>query len=119
VFTRHYLEGVRRKAIRGKVWYSTLDRVERGILTLSSRTIDCVKSSVLGVILVKIIAKLRDALKSPFLKRAETYGASMVDKISKQAVEWGYTEARSWSMDFGFFRYIALLDFNKSWMVGL
>ena len=64
--------------------------------------------------LVKILAKLRDALKGPFVKRMETYGVDMAGKVAEQAAEWGYGEARRWAMDMGFFRYLTLLDFNKS-----
>jgi len=113
MFTRDFLAGVRRKALRRKVWYSALDRVERGILSLTSRIVDRVESRVLGVELVKIIAKLKEALKSPFVKRMETYGMDMAGKIAEQAVEWGDGEARGWAMNLGVFRYLTFLDFNK------
>ncbi|MHA1409197.1 MAG: hypothetical protein ACTSQY_02550 [Candidatus Odinarchaeia archaeon] len=90
-----------------------MDRVERGILSLTSRIVDRVESRVLGVMLVKIIAKLQEALKSPFVKRMETYGVDRAGKIAEQAVEWGYWEARGWVMDMGFSGYLTILDFNK------
>ena len=113
MFTRGFLAGVRRKALRGRVWYSALDSVERGILGLASRIVDRVESRVLGVMLVKIIAKLRDALKSPFVKRMETYGVDMAGKVAEQAVEWGYGEARGWAWGMGFARYLTVLDFYR------
>jgi len=113
MFTRGFLAGVRRKALRRRVWYSALDRVERGILSLTSRIVDRVESRVLGVMLVKIIVKLKEALKSPFVKRMETYGVDMAGKLAEQAVEWGYGDVRGWVMDMGFSGYLTLLDFNK------
>jgi len=101
MFTRGFLAGVRRKALRRKVWYSALDRVERGILSLTSRIVDRVESRV------------KEALKSPFVKRMETYGVDMAGKMAGQAVEWGYGDACGWVMDMGFSRYLTLLDFNK------
>ena len=63
MFTGQYLTSVKRKALRKGVWYSTLDRVERGIISLTARLIDRVESEMLGVVLVKILVKLVKALK--------------------------------------------------------
>ena len=62
-----------------------MDRVERGILSLTSRIVDRVESRVLGVRLVKILAKLRDAMKSDFVRLVEGYGVRMAKKYSVQA----------------------------------
>lgn len=113
MFTRDFLAGVRRKALRRKVWYNALDRVERGILSLTSQLVDRVESRVLGVEIVKILAKLRDAMKSDFVRLVEGYGVKMAKKISVQALEWGNMLAEAWSYDFGFARYLALLNANK------
>jgi len=113
MFTRDFLAGVQRKALRSKVWYSALDRVERGILSLTSRIVDRVESRVLGVMLVKIIAKLKEALKSPFVKKMEIEGVKKARSISKRAVDWGDEAAKGWAWDMGFARYLTLLDFNK------
>jgi len=113
MFTRDFLEGVRRKALRRKVWYSALDGVERGILSLTSRIVDRVESRVLGVEIVKILAKLRDAMKSDFVRLVEGYGVGTAKKLSVQASEWGNMLADAWSYDLGFARYLALLDTNK------
>ena len=113
MFTRDFLTGVRRKALRRKVWYSALDRVERGILSLASQIVDRVESKVLGVMLVKIMAKLRDAMKSEFVRLVEGYGVEAAKKLSVQASEWGNIFAYAWSYDLGFARYLALLNFNR------
>ena len=113
MFTRDFLAGVRRKALRRKVWYSALDRVERGILTLTSRVVDSVESRVLGVELVKILAKLKDAMKSDFIRLVEGYGVKTMKKLSGQASKWGNMFADAWSYDLGFARYLALLHVNR------
>jgi len=112
MFTRKFLVGWRRKALRRRVWYSSLDRVERGILSLAARVVDRVESVVLGVVLVKILGKLRDALKGPFARKMETYGLEKARIISKTAVEWGHSAAVGWAHDFGFIRYLAALELN-------
>ena len=113
MFNRDFLVKIRRKALRRKVWFSALDQVERGILSLASQILDSVKSRVLGVELVKIIAKLMDSMKSPFVKEMETYGLDQAKKLAEQAVEWGYEKARGWVMDPGFIRYVTLLKVHN------
>ena len=113
MFTRSFLVEVRRKALRRGVWFKTLDRVERGILDLTARVVDRVESVVLGVELVKILKKLRDALKSGFVRRMEDFGLRRAREVALQAVEWGYRAARAWASDLGFVRYLTLIDVNK------
>lgn len=112
MFTSRFLFEVRRKALRRRVWFKALDTVERGILSLAARVVDEVRSVVLGVELVKILNKLRDALKSGFVRRMEEYGIKRARKIAAQAVAWGYHSARTWASDFGFIGYVTILDVN-------
>ena len=113
VFTKQFLADVRRKALRRGVWFSALDGVERGILTLTSRLLDEVRSTELCIELVKILAKIRDASKGGFVRRMEEYGLVQARKLAAQAVEWGYTSARAWASSFGFVRYLTLIDVNR------
>jgi len=112
MFTSGFLVEMRRKALRRGVWYRALDRVERGILSLAARVVDRVESAVLGVVLVKILRKLRDALKSGFVRRMEEFGLKRAREVAAQAVAWGHGAARAWSSDLGFVRYVTLLDVN-------
>ena len=113
MFTRGFLVEMRRKAIHRRVWFKVLDRVERGILSLAVRVVERVESAVLGTVLVKIVRKLRDSLKSEFVKRMEGFGLVKARKIAEQAILWGYASARSWSSDFGFVRYLTMIEVNK------
>ena len=108
MFTRDFLASVRRKALRRKVWYSALDSVERGILSLTPWVVDRVESRVLGVELVKIIAKLKRAVKSKFVKKMETFGVRRAREVCNQALEFGYETAESWAFDFKFIQYLTL-----------
>lgn len=108
-----FLAEMRRKAIRRRVWYKALDRVERGILSLASRVVERVESTVLETVLVKIVRKLRDALKSGFVRRMEEFGLRRAREIAGQAEEWGYRAARRWNSDLGFVRYLTMIDVNK------
>jgi hypothetical protein len=113
MFTRGFLAEVRRSALRRRVWYSALDSLERGILTLASRVVDEVRNTALNVEIVKIIAKLRDAAKSGFVRHVEAFGMRRVREIREQAVSLGSLVAGGWAREMGFVRYLAFLDYNQ------
>ena len=113
MFSRGFLVGVRRKALRRGVWYTALDRVERGIIVLTSRVVDMVRSPALGVEIVKILVKLKKALKSGFVRRMEEFGLRRAREVARQAVEWGSGAAMGWASDLGFIRYLTLMDVNR------
>lgn len=113
MFNRQHLASIRNKALRKGVWYSTLDRVERGIVSLTARLIDRVESEILGVELVKILAKLVKALKSGFVRHMEMFGLGRVFELSYLAVEWGSLVAKVWSLDMGFVGYVSMMDLNQ------
>jgi len=113
LFTSSFLGGLRKKALQRRVWYSALDKVERGIITLSIRLIDSVQSATLGIEIVKITKKLKDALKNPFITYMETFSLQEAMKIADQALRFGNPKAQEWVYDFGFARYLALINYNK------
>jgi len=113
MFTGKYLTSVKRKALRKGVWYSTLDRVERGIVSLTADIVDRVDSEILGVELVKILVKLVKALKSGFVRHMEMFGLGRVFELSRLAVEWGNSVAKGWAHDTGFVGYVSMMDMNQ------
>jgi hypothetical protein len=113
LFTREFLSNVRRQALRRRVWYSALDGLERGILSISAKIIDGVKSTLLNVQIVRIIAKLRDACKSGFVRHMERYGVERVRVVQEEAAKLGCSGAWALSRDLGFIRYLMFLDYNQ------
>jgi hypothetical protein len=113
MFTKGFLIEVRRNALRKRVWFRALDSVERGILSISAEIIDEVKSEVLNTQLVKIIAKLRDVLKSGFVRHLERYGMERMRVIQSQAYSFGYCGVKELSRDINFVRYLVFLDYNQ------
>ena len=112
MFTSSFLDDVRRRAIRGRVWFRTLDGLERAILSLSARILDgAVKISCLGVELMKIVAKIEDALKGVFERRLEGYGLWRAGEIAEMAVRLGYSGTRGW-LDDSFARYVTFMSLN-------
>ncbi len=95
------------------MWYTGLTRLERGIVDLTIRFVDTVRSKRLGVVIVKILAKLKEALKNRFVKHMESYGWEEARKVAAQAVSLGYFQAKSWVNDFGFIRFLTFMDLNR------
>ena len=61
---------LRGKALRHRIWF-TLSRLERGVVDLTIRYVDEVKSEVLSLVIGRIACKILKALRSPFLVKAE------------------------------------------------
>ena len=112
MFKSSFLDEVRRRAVRGRVWFRALDGLERGILSLSIRVLDvAAKRSCLGEVLTSIVAKIEDALKSVFERRLEGYGLWRAGEIAEMAVRLGYSGARGW-LDDSFARYVTFMSLN-------
>jgi len=114
MFTRKFLRGWWSRALRRRVLFTALDKSDRDYLYLTMKYFDEIRNSVVGTIIVKILAKLRDALESPFVRRMETYGIEKARSISRKAVEWGHDTAEGWAREKGFARYLTILDINGS-----
>ena len=112
MFKRKFLVGWWRRALRRRVLFSALDREERGIMYLTMKLFDEIRNAKVGTIIVKILAKLQEALKGPFVRRMERYGVEKAWTMSKTAVSWGYGAAGEWAREVGFARYLTVLDFN-------
>ena len=118
MFDRGFLMNMRRRALRRRVWYKVLDDLERGIVSLAAQVVDRVESVVLGVVLVKIGAKLKRALTSDVVRLMYEYGIEKARQFSDQAVEWGNRRASSWVSDHAFTRYLAVLEYYKPTVFG-
>jgi hypothetical protein len=114
MFSRSFLIEVRKKALRRKTWWKALDRLDRAIVDLTIRVVDEVRSKDLGIEIVKILKKLNDALKSPFVRAMKSYGLERARRLSEQAQFWGYKEAKSWKYDFGFVKYLTVIETNNA-----
>ena len=111
LFNSRFLIDIRTKALRHRVLYSALDGLERGILYLSSRVVDGVRSGVLASQLKEIVTKLCEAMKNGFTIHVESYGVKQAVKAVETAVRFGSRVAQQWlSMDFAC--YLALVTFN-------
>ena len=107
------LAEAKRAALRRGIWFRSLNRIERGILDLTVKYVDCVKSAKLAKIVSAILSKLKMAMESTVERVVRVIGVSLAQKISSIAVNWGNKSAVSWADDHDFALYLAM-NFPKS-----
>ena len=108
-----WLASLRRDALRRRVWFRILSRVERGVVDLTLRYVDQIRSLRLSLAISRVACKILGAFKSKFLNRVEAFGCDLAEKISKIAVAWGYVEASSWRRDSAFIRFLGVNVVNN------
>ena len=104
--TGRKLAGMKLRALRKRVWFRVLDRVERGLLDLTIRWVDNVRSGRLTEMLLRILAKLARAMEQG-MARVLVIGRELALRASVLAVRWGNVDAYSWRLDRGFWLGIA------------
>ena len=107
------LSEVKKLALRRSVWFRSLSRVERGIIDLTVRYVDNVKSSKLAKVLTAIISKLESAMESTVDRLVRVVGLPLARKISEIAVSWGNHLASLWADDLSFARFL-IFNFGKA-----
>lgn len=111
MFTRGFLSGLRAKALRRRLWFKVLDRMDRGFYNLTVVVVDRVEDPVLGREILSLVLKLRDALKSKFVGLVESLGVERAWEASRLAVDWGNHRAKVWRGDKSFATLHAVLEF--------
>ncbi len=105
--TRDVIVGLKTRALRRRVWFRALDRIERGLVDLTIRWVDTVRSGRLARVLVRILEKLVLALESRMVSAA-VRGRVLAEGLSDLAVNWGYVAAYGWRFDPSFQRSLGL-----------
>ncbi len=99
--TREVLVGMKTRGLRRRVWYWALDRMERGLVDLTIRWVDKVRSGLMTETLMRILLKLAQALETG-IGRVLGRGRILATKASELAVEWGNGSAYSWRFETAF-----------------
>ena len=95
-------------ALRRRVWFRLLNRVERGIIDLTVRYVDSIKSSKLVQVVTAIMEKLQRATENIVDKLVRTVGLSLAQKISNIAINCGNRYAFAWANDLAFARFLVI-----------
>ena len=113
MYSRDFLVGLRRRALRRGLWYGVLDSLDRGFYNLTCVVVDRVESEKLSRVLLGIVLRLRDALKGEFVRLVESFGVRRAWDVAGYAVGWGYGAAWAWRRDEGFARFFAVMESNS------
>src|SRR3989454_11782299 len=96
--TREVLIGLKTRGLRRRLWYTTLDRMERGLVDLTIRWVDKVRSRRMTETLMRILEKLAQALQTG-MGRILGRGRILALRASSLAVGWGNSQAYAWRHD--------------------
>ncbi len=105
--TREVLVGLKTRGLRRRVWYGALDRMERGLVDLTIRWVDKVRSGRMTETLMRILEKLVQALEHG-MGRVLGRGGELATRASELAVGWGNKAAFHWQFEQGFRRALSL-----------
>ncbi len=100
-------------ALRRGTWFRALSQIERGVIDLTVKYVDNIRSEKLANVVTAIIAKLQLAMESTADRLVRTIGLPLARKNSNIAVSWGNSSASKWAEDLAFAKYLAL-SFGKS-----
>jgi hypothetical protein len=103
---------IKRLALRRKVWFKSLNHLERSIIDLTVKYVDGIKSTKLAQVVTGIVKKLESVLDGMVNRLARSVGLYLVQKISGIAVSWGNRAAQAWADDLAFARYLAVTNHN-------
>jgi len=110
--TRQDLVKIKSRAIRTRVWFKNLSKMERAIINLTIKCVEKVRSLTLQSCLSSIVCKIREALENCFLVKAEKIGRQLVENLSSVAWKWGNKTASNWKRDEGFIIYLGVNSLN-------
>ncbi len=108
-----HLRLLKLKAIRQRVWYRALSRVDRALVEATLQISDHIRSSTLANALLTVVRKLESASENLISWTAQTLGFSRAREIAFLAMKWGNRSANDWQHDVKFARFLALMHINS------
>lgn len=112
LLTRQTLTKVKTRALRQRVWFKTLSRVERAIMDLTIRCVERVQSKVLAKAILTIVRRMLTTLKESFMRRAERAGYEIAQKLCTIGERWGNEECSAWKRDKSFISFLGVNALN-------
>jgi len=113
VLNRQGLVKIKVRALRRKVWFKTLSRVERGIIDLTIRCVERIRSYALMKTILAIVDRLLRTLEEGYLKKVERIGREIAQKICEIAWKWGNPHALIWKYDINFVKFLGVNALNS------
>jgi hypothetical protein len=113
IIDKEELINARARALRKRIWYTAISKVERGIINLTLKCIKKVTSNRLILILNKIVTKIKRFLKHS--NKIEQEGFLKANINIKIACSWGNVKAKKWIEDSSFRICVGLNSLSSHW----
>jgi hypothetical protein len=88
--------------------------VERGLISLTIRCVEQVRSSTLTAMLRRIVERLEAAFSSRVERLMVQVGWPLAQRLARLASSWGNQNALNWTLDGKFARYLTVIHMNNS-----
>ena len=103
---------IRSRALRTRVWFKALSRVERAIIDLTIKCVEKIRSNILARTISTIVSKLLESLEESFMERAERIGYKIAEKLCTLGERWGNEACSTWKRDKCFVKFLGVNALN-------
>lgn len=110
--SRQDLIKIKSRALRQRVWFRALSKVERAIVDLTIKCVEKIRSSVLAGTISGIVGKVLQFLEEDFMARAERVGREIVESVHALGEKWGNKACSAWECDRCFIRFLGVNALN-------
>jgi hypothetical protein len=110
--TKQELMKIRSRALRTRIWFRTLSKVERGIIDLTIKCVEKIRSNVLVRTISTIITKLLESLGESFMERAERTGHKIAASLCSLGERWKNKSCLTWKSDKCFVKFLGVNALN-------
>lgn len=106
--TKQDLQRIKSRALRAKVWFSALSKIERAIVDLTIKCVEKIRSNVLAGTISTIVAKILKYLEEDFMVAAERIGYDIAEMLCVLGERWGNKTCSTWKSDRCFIRFLGV-----------
>lgn len=107
------LHDLKHKAIRNRLWFSALGRIDRVLIDVTLRVAKSVRSVTLARALYSVMKKLESAFQNRIWNVVQNTGFLLARKLSMLAQNWGNSYAQNWAFDESFAKFLAIMHMNN------
>jgi len=110
--TRQDLVKIKSRALRTRVWFRALSKIERAIIDLTIKCVEKVRSNVLAGTISTIVGKILQFLEEGFMTRAERVGYEIAERLCSVGEGWGNEACSSWKCEKCFIKFLGVNALN-------
>lgn len=112
MITTQDLVKIKSKALRTRVWFRALSKVERAVIDLTIKCVEKIRSSTLAGAISTIIDKILQSLEEDFMTKADRAGSHISEGLCAIAESWGNKACSGWKRDKRFIRFLGVNALN-------